>query len=145
MKKTKLIVILLLSFFSVLSQKDSLFRSYASNEKLVEEGHYIIKNNKFKTLLRVGEWKTWDTLGNLIEVLNYKNDRYHGPYFEYHPNGVVKIKGQYDYKHSYKVKKSKEGDIMITEVPYGVWERFDDNGKLVEKTIYDKKGNPIKN
>ena len=144
MIKYVILILIIINSNYLFGQKDSLYREYNNQGKLILEGKIIVNEKKF-TEVRVGLWKRWDdTLGYLKFTYNYKNDRYHGDYFEYYQNGKIKVKGYYDYNYSFKETKTKNGNLVYYEVAYGIWEGYDLTGKLIWRSKFNKRGKQIK-
>ncbi len=74
-----------------------------------------------------GEWINYYDNGNYKEVGNYVKNRVEGPINKYYRNGQLKAEGTY-----------KDWRIRI-----GVWNYYDESGKLTRTEDYGDKGNLI--
>lgn len=107
----------------------------------------------------VGKEVVYDSLGNLKTELNYETNMYRvfypdgkvwvetkveskfqnfpeGEYLEYHPNGVVSMRG------TYKIVSSLNPP-NITNVKDGVWRLYNEKGEITKTTVY-KNGEKVK-
>lgn len=148
MTKTYFAILFYLITIKVLSQNDSI-KEYNSNGILIKKGQYVwIQDGEFKLREQSGEWKYYDDeTGKLKKIENFKNGRLDGAYLEYYSNGVIKIKGQYNYKLvQIRKTRDKDGSIMKTSIAKqaGTWEYYDSTGRIEKRVTYSKKGKKIK-
>lgn len=150
MRKSIYVVLILLLNIGLFAQRRKELMQYAlknSEGIVVVEGKYYIK--KFKSGLElevpVGEWREYyDSSGSLQKRYHYKKGRYSGPSETYYPNGKIMLKGKYHYKYSYKVERKANGEEYIYHVPYGIWEEFNEEGVLLRRIKYNKKGKIVR-
>lgn len=130
-------------------QNDTV-REYSVSGNLIKQGQYIWKRDaKFTERFQEGQWKYFnDSTGNVSLIENFKSGLLDGPYIEYYFNGIVKLKGQYSYKAHNMIKEKDENGNLIgylsEALPVGIWEYYDEKGKLQKRVTYSKKGKKIK-
>ena len=121
--------------------KNGYFQKFFDNGNLMENGKYINDSKQ-------GNWKFWNEAGILVRDCNYKNSGLFGIYFKYHSNGKLKNKGFYTFQTG-KIKiheinpDTGETDLVIIDtnelsVKDGIWEYYDNNGKLIKTEKYIK-------
>ncbi|MBK7310374.1 MAG: hypothetical protein IPI93_06170 [Sphingobacteriaceae bacterium] len=92
-----------------------------------------------------GAWKFYDdSLGYLYKKQSFQNDYPHGEITEYYPNGVIKLKGEFNEK---AVKHGKEYDkktgayvAFDKSLPVGKWIYYNESGSIIRKEFYNSKG-----
>lgn len=90
------------------------YQVYYPNGKLKIDASY--KNNALN-----GVFKKFNEKGGLKEVVTFVDGEENGPFEEYYDNGKIEWKGSY-----------RKGDHE-----YGLLEKFDENGNLLKKMMYD--------
>jgi hypothetical protein len=112
-------------FYPPVACPDNDKSKYIENHKQVDEA---LKSRLFFWM------KLYDTDDHLLyESLKY-SDCTVGPFICYHPNGKVKLTGQYD---GYKYIKKKGYRVVNCEgKPTGTWLYYDEEGKLVKTENY---------
>ncbi|MCH2225197.1 MAG: hypothetical protein MK066_10550 [Crocinitomicaceae bacterium] len=100
----------------VLNKSDSTWTrySYYENGAIEDVEHY-----QKDTVTPYGQWQGFLPNGNLIYSYQYKNWELHGFFYEFHPDGSLKLKGQFF--NGYKT---------------GIWNEFDDQLNLISSIEY---------
>ncbi len=119
-----------------------------------KHGAYELKNNEdlkiekgqFCYGKKCGEWRYFKN-GKLDRIENYEDGVQTGQYYEYYPNGNIKLAGQF--LKALKIVQQRQFDPESFEekiseikaevgVKDGVWKFFDVNGKLVKEEVFDR-------
>ena len=96
------------------------FRSWFENGHIKQAGMY--ENGKM-----TGPWKFYYTepVGQLKEIVTFKNNAENGPFTEFHKNGKIAAEGNY-----------------LNELEHGLVKIYDENGRLTKRITYDN-GRPV--
>lgn len=135
--------------------KDSIYNYFEKSNYIDDKknGEYqeFYPNGKPKEIgqkiddLDEGTWKFYNDSGIPIKEVNYKNGYKIGDYKEFHSNGKIVVLGRYIQVSGTldMVTVDVNGDEVKTKEHYdnvpkkdGIWEYYDENGKLIETKTY---------
>lgn len=129
----KFILIILLSFFSLLSysQKINRFKNKERHGKWIiytdSTKKQIDNIGRYRKGVPKGIWKYYSENGALLKQEKYRLSKIHTSH--YHPNGKIKKKGK---------AKIVQEEKTLHFYYYGDWMVYDTTGRLVKKQIYEK-------
>ncbi|UUV22670.1 toxin-antitoxin system YwqK family antitoxin [Paenimyroides aestuarii] len=123
--------------------QDSLFTYFYENGQM--QGRSNFKEGK-----KQGKSEVWHENGQLKLESFYVDDILHGSFKQWKDNGKLEVDGNYIngqlkskiYGYHKNGKISTKGNL-IDKTPEGIWEIFDESGKLIKKRYFEN-GNLIK-
>ena len=111
-------------------------RGFCNAGEITSEGAQLI------SVSMKGIWEHYDSNGNLEKRCSYGSyGRFNGPYESYHANGQVKEKGEYVLSY-YRANVFQY--FLFDKMSHwasekeGVWENYDEQGRLVQESEYNK-------
>lgn len=131
-----LLVAIILSCFQLSAQEIKFKKIYNTKNILIKEGIYI--NHEMN-----GLWRFYDdSLGYLSKIEGFKLGFSDGLYATFNSKGIITSSGYYSIKAKKNHKEYfKDGYAYFTEpLPVGEWLYFDDNGNLIRRELYSKRG-----
>jgi antitoxin component YwqK of YwqJK toxin-antitoxin module len=117
------------SYYCELVKTDSVWKStcyYVSNKKLFNESYYLDTNYKKP----FGKYVEYDSSGQVIASGNYANEKQHGLWLRWRPNGMIKDSAIYSYGIATWFRGFTENgnvNVMIDT---------DASGKTISKTFW---------
>jgi TonB family protein len=131
------------AYYSLIEIKDNTYivRDYYINGKLQMLGHYSSIEPKIKN----GQFLYYDTYGNVLDEINYKNDIKDGYSISYYKNNFLFSEGNYSigYKNGLWKYYHNNGNLE-REITYnngtvdGTCYHYDLNNKKIFKTVVEK-------
>ncbi len=131
--------------------RNGIYKSFYANGKLEQSGRYF--SDTIADELKLGKWYYFYENGKIRVSMNYTIKQYtsllDGLFFQYHPNGELKIKGTYnaDLANSQYIDSLWSNQTVINSNAFvgikdGVWKEYNKEGKLIKETTY-KNGKEI--
>jgi len=148
--------------------KDTLWTTHFYKGKMHSvEGRVAVEENGATRLLRIGQWKDFDTTGQTLREGEYGIGRYinccahgycsffynyrHGPWTFWYPNGSIRAQGTFVPQRRHMATSCKGGDwLWFGEIDPESWSFWNEDGlqthpsdeelRLLERVVFDLYG-----